>query len=109
MPPALSSMVVGACRLLCHRLGWDRLEYGKLTDQYRCTPWITSSRCVFSRITPEFSVVLTRLRSEFLSQPVHELQNYCIERLLYGRDPYLVLYSLSCNVVANSRNPIIVS
>ena len=53
-----------------HRLGWDRLEYVKLTDEYQCPDWITSSRCVFSRITPEFSVVLTVLRSEFLTQPV---------------------------------------
>ena len=26
-----------------HRLGWDRLEYVKLTEQYRGPPWITST------------------------------------------------------------------
>ena len=47
-------------RVVCHRrtfrqsnhsLGWDRLEYGKLTDEDRGTPWIAASRCFFSRIT----------------------------------------------------------
>ena len=33
-------------------------------------PWTTPSRCFFSRITPEISVILTQLRIGFLSQPV---------------------------------------
>ena len=52
-----------------HRLAWDRLEYVKVTDEYQDPDWITSSSCIFSRITREFSIVLTVLRSEFLSQP----------------------------------------
>ena len=62
----------------------------KLTDEYQDPDWITSSRCVFSRITHEFSTVLTVLRSEFLSQPVTDATGWVRDPALSSVETVLI-------------------
>ena len=47
-----------------HRLGWDPLEYIKLTDQYRAPIGSPRVAAFFSRITREFSIILAVLNPQ---------------------------------------------